>query len=139
MAGVVASIVLLAGLPVLMLLDQPALAALIDRETGGTLNETWRARVVAFAIVYAFVLHAICVILLVWLTLKVLRGRQWARIALTAYLALATAASLYSAGMGGMYLAVVIPTDLLHVLMAILLWAPPGVREFFAAHRGARG
>ncbi|GAA1487886.1 hypothetical protein [Brachybacterium sacelli] len=137
LVGVGASIVLLVGLPVLMVVKRPELVASIERETAGTLSEEWMARVVVFSIVYAIVLHLVDVILLLWLTPKVMRGRQWARITLTAYLVVAAAGSLYSAGMGGMYLAVVIPTDVLHVAMVALLWAPPSVRQFFAAHRGA--
>ncbi|GAB3481700.1 hypothetical protein [Nocardiopsis coralliicola] len=139
LVGIVASIVLLIGLPILMLINQADLVAAIERETAGTLSGEWMDRVVLFVMVYSIVLHLLDVVLLVWLTPKVLRGRNWARITLTAYLAIATAGSLYSAGMGGMYLAVVIPTDLLHVAMAVLLWAPPSVRRFFAAHRAARG
>lgn len=137
--GVGLSILLLVGLPVLMLVRRDELVASIERETSGTLSPEWMGWVVVFTVAYAIVLHLLDVILLLWLTPKVLRGRQWARIALTVYLVVATAGSLYSASKGGMYLAVVIPTDLLHVLMVMLLWAPPGVRRFFAAHRAARG
>lgn len=133
--GIGVSIVLLVGLPVLMLVNQDDLVAAIERETAGSLSEEWMGRVVVFVMIYSIGLHLLDVILLVWLTPKVLRGRQWARITLTAYLVVATAASLYSASMGGMYLAVVIPTDLLHVIMVVLLWTPPSVRRFFAAQR----
>jgi hypothetical protein len=135
--GVVASIVLLIGLPILMLVKRPGLVATIERETAGALSAEWMDRVVLFVMIYSIVLHLLDVILLAWLTPKVLRGRQWARITLTVYFAIATAGSLYSASMGGMYLAVVIPTDTLHVLMVVLLWAPPSVRRFFAAQRNA--
>lgn len=138
LVGVVISIVLLVGLPVLMLINQDELVATIERETAGTLSEEWLGRVVVFVIIYSIVLHLLDVILLVWLTPKVLRGRQWARITLTVYLAVATAGSLFSATMGGMYLAVVVPTDLLHVIMVVQLWAPPSVRRFFAAQRAAK-
>lgn len=129
-----ASILLLLGLPVLMLVRRAELVATIARESPSTLSEEWMGWIVVFVLAYAFVLHLLCSIVLLWLTPKVLRGRQWARIALTVYLVVATAGSLYSASIGGMYLAVVIPTDALHALMAVLLWAPPSVRRFFAAH-----
>ncbi|SDS80846.1 hypothetical protein SAMN04489752_2574 [Brevibacterium siliguriense] len=135
--GVAVSIVLLVGLPILMFVNQAELVATIERETAGTLSQEWMDRVVVFVMIYSIVLHLLDVILLVWLTPKVLRGRQWARITLTAYLAAATAGSLYSASKGGMYLAVVIPTDLLHVIMVVLLWAPPSVRRFFARQRAS--
>lgn len=136
--GIGASIVLLVGLPVLMLVRREELIASIERTTPG-LSPEWMGWVVVFVMGYSVVLHLVDVILLVWLTPKVLRGRQWARVTLTVYLVIATAGSLYSASQGGMYLAVVIPTDVLHVIMAMLLWAPPSVRSFFAAHRAARG
>lgn len=138
LVGVGVSIVLLIGLPILMLVNHSELVATIERETAGTLSEEWMGRVVVFVMIYSIVLHLLDVILLVWLTPKVLRGRQWARITLTVYLAVATAGSLYSATIGGMYLAVVIPTDVLHIIMVVLLWAPPSVRRFFVANRTAR-
>lgn len=90
------------------------------------------------AIIYAVVLHAVDVVLSIWLTVKLLRGRNWARIALTAYLVIATFFSLYSAAAGSAYLWAVIPGDSIHVIMLVLLWAPRSVREFFARSR-ARG
>lgn len=138
--GVGVSIVLLVGLPILMLVKKAELTASIEQQTTGTLSDEWMGRVVVFVMIYSIGLHLLDVILLLWLTPKVLRGRQWARITLTAYLVVATAGSLYSASIGGMYLAVVIPTDLLHVIMVLLLWAPPSVRRFFAAQRdGVQG
>jgi len=89
------------------------------------------------AIVYAVVMHAIDVVLSVWFTVKALRGRQWARIALTVYLVIATFGSLYSAAAGTEYLWAVIPGDGVHIAMLALLWLPRSVREFFAAHRAA--
>lgn len=138
LVGIGVSIVLLVGLPILMLVNQSELVVTIEEETAGTLSEEWMGRVVIFVMIYSIGLHLLDVVLLVWLTPKVLRGRQWARITLTAYLVVATAGSLYSASIGGMYLAVVIPTDLLHVIMILLLWAPPSVRRFFAAQRVAQ-
>lgn len=133
--GIGASIVLLISLPILMLANQSKLIATIEREAAGTLSEEWMGRVVVFVMIYSIVLHLLDLIVLVWLTPKVLRGRQWARITLTACLAVATAGSLYSATMGGVFLWIAIPTDLLHLLMLVLLWAPPSVRSFFAAQR----
>lgn len=127
--GVGASIVLLVGLPILMLVKRPELVAAIERETAGTLSEEWMARVLLFVMIYSIVLHLLDVILLVRLTPKVLRGRQWARITLTAYLVIAPAGSLYSASMGGMDLAVVIPTDILHVLMVMPPSAAAGAED----------
>ncbi len=88
-------------------------------------------------ILYAVVLHSLDVALLVWFTLKVWRGRRWARIALTGYLVVASILSLISAAEGIEYLVIVIPTDVIHLIMLGLLWLPTSVRAFFAPRRPA--
>ncbi|QPZ39433.1 hypothetical protein [Paramicrobacterium chengjingii] len=90
------------------------------------------------SIIYAVVLHAIDVVLSIWFVVKIMQGRQWARIALSAYLVIATFGSLYSAAAGSAYLWAVIPGDSIHVIMLVLLWAPRSVRDFFARYK-ARG
>lgn len=92
------------------------------------------------SIFYAVVLHATDVVLSIWFVVKILHGRQWARIALSAYLVIATFGSLYSAAAGSAYLWAVIPGDSIHVIMLVLLWAPRSVRDFFArfTSRGMR-
>lgn len=133
--GVVASIVLLVALPVAMLIDMDGLVESIMRESPDVASEhlDW---VIVIVMVYTIGLHLIDVVLLLWLTPRVLRGRQWARIVLTVYLVIATFFSIEnSAGKGDMFLWVVIPTDLLHIVMITLLWAPRSVRTYFAAHR----
>lgn len=129
--GVVVSIILLIGLPIAMLVDREGLEAAIIADTDQTLGSGWLDRVVVFVIVYAIVLHLVDVVLLLWLVPRILRGRPWARIVLTVYLVVATVLSLYSAPKGGMYLAVVIPTDIIHIIMLVLLWGPPSTRRFF--------
>src|SRR5699024_8908997 len=101
--GIAVSILLLVGLPVLMLVRREELVASIERSTPG-LSPEWMGWVVVFVMAYSIVLHLLDVILLVWLTPKVLRGRRWARLTLSVYLVIATAGSLYSAAQGGMYL-----------------------------------
>lgn len=133
--GVVASIVLLIALPVAMLINRDGLVESIIRESPDVASEhlDW---VIVIVMVYTVGLHLIDVVLLLWLTPRVLRGRQWARIALTVYLVVATFFSIEnSAGKGAMFLWAVIPTDLLHVVMVALLWAPRSVRTYFASHR----
>lgn len=135
LVGVAASIVLLIALPLAMIINQEGLTTAIERDTPGTLTPEWMSFALVAAIVYAIVLHLPNVVLLLWLTPRILRGRRWARLVLTAYLIIATYFSLYSASKGGMFLWAVIPTDTLHILMIGLLWVPPSVRRFFAAHR----
>lgn len=136
--GVVASIVLLLALPVAMLINMDGLVESIIRESPDVATEhlDW---VIVIVMVYTVGLHLIDVVLLLWLTPRVLRGRQWARIVLTVYLVVATFFSIEnSAGKGAMFLWVVIPTDVLHAIMITLLWAPRSVRAHFAAHRVGR-
>ncbi|WP_139417526.1 hypothetical protein [Agromyces laixinhei] len=90
------------------------------------------------SIVYAVVLHAVDVVLSIWFVVKIMHGRQWARIALSAYLVIATLGSLYSAASGSAYLWAVIPGDAIHIIMLVLLWAPRSVRAFFATYSGRR-
>lgn len=133
-AGVIAGIVLLIALPVYMMINREMVGESIMRDTP-TLDPSRLELQINLAILYAVVLHLVDVVLTIWLTVKLVRGRNWARVALTAYLVIATGFSLISAVAGTDYLMFVIPTDTIHLVMIILLWLPRSVREFFAAHR----
>ena len=119
-----------------MIIDRHGTMTTILRDQPG-LDE--QAQGVAFVavILYAVVLHSLDVALLVWFTLKVWRGRRWARIALTGYPVVASILSLISAAEGIEYLVIVIPTDVIHLIMLGLLWLPTSVRAFFAPRRPA--
>lgn len=134
--ALVGYIVMLAGLPVQMLAFPDMLADSITRDTPG-LDPTWLKFAIVGAHVYTIGLHLIDAVLTIWLVAKVLKGRRWARIALTAYLIVASALSLYSAAAGHEYMWNVIACDSLHLLMLALLWLPKPVRRFFATHRAA--
>lgn len=138
LAGVVGGVVLLVGLPLAMWLGRDGFLtdSILAQDPG--LNEKQLEFAIWASIVYAAVLHALDVAVTVWLMVKLWQGRQWARIAMTVYLVIATAGSLYSAAMGDSYLIAVIPTDALHLMMLVLLWVPRSVREFFAAHQRQR-
>ncbi|MGO1974240.1 MAG: hypothetical protein ACTH2Q_14895 [Propionibacteriaceae bacterium] len=136
-AGVVASIALLIALPVVMLIDREGLVEAIRRDSPDVADEHLGLAVV-FVMIYSVGLHLVDAILLLWLTPRVLRGRQWARIVLTAYLIIATFFSIENSAMKGtMFLWAVIPTDILHVVMITLMWVPRSVRAHFAAHRAS--
>ncbi|WP_161606384.1 hypothetical protein [Microlunatus speluncae] len=134
--GAVLSIVLLIGLPVKMIIDRDGTLATILVDQPG-LDEQAQGIAFVAVILYTAVLHVIDVVLLVWFTIKVWRGRGWARIALTIYLVAASILGLISAGKGIEYLLVVITANLIHMIMLALLWLSPSVRAFFAAHRAA--
>ncbi|PFG31855.1 hypothetical protein [Paramicrobacterium agarici] len=131
-------IFLLIALPVAMIIGRDGFLADSIRATNPTLEPRLMEFAINASIIYAVVLHAVDVVLSIWLVIKVLQGRQWARIALSAYLVIATFFSLYSAAAGSAYLWAVIPGDSIHVIMLILLWAPRSVRQFFAMHSGQR-
>ena len=138
LAGVIGGVVLLVGLPLAMWLGRDGFLtdSILAQDPDLTAKQLEFA--IWASIVYAVVLHAVDVVVTIWLMVKLWQGRQWARIAMTVYLVIATAGSLYSASKGDSYLIAVIPTDALHVMMLVLLWVPRSVREFFAAHQRRR-
>ena len=135
--GVAVGVILLVALPVAMMIGRDGFLAESIMQNDPSLDPRQLEFAINAAIIYAVVIHAIDVVLTIWFVVKVLQGRQWARIALTAYLVVATFGSLYSAGSGSAYLWAVIPSDVLHIAMLALLWVPRSVRRFFAAHRAA--
>lgn len=124
--------VLYIALPVMMAVDRDYTSASIMRNNP-SLSPADLDFAVNAAIVYAIVLHAVSSAAAVWLVVKALRGRRWARIALTAYLILATLGSLVSAAAGAEYLWAVIPSDAIQLAMIVLLWLPAPSRRFFGS------
>src|SRR5699024_10804391 len=92
---------------------------------------------VTIVLVFTWALHLLVAAAAVWFVIKSLQGRRWARIALTLLLVAAMLGSLNSAGAGPGYLWTVVATTCLQLLILALLWLPPSVRAFFAAHRAA--
>lgn len=134
----IGGIVLLVGLPVAMWIGRDGFLSESILAQDPARTERQLEFAIWASILYAAVLHAVDVAVTIWLMVKLWQGRQWARIAMTLYLVIATAGSLYSASKGDSYLIAVIPTDALHVMMLVLLWAPRSVRAFFAAHQRQR-
>ncbi|MET7334592.1 hypothetical protein [Nonomuraea sp. NPDC005650] len=138
-----ALIVLLAlyvALPVAMAVDRGSTGASIMRDNPA-LDPADLGFAVNAALVYTFALHAVSAVLAVWFTVKALKARRWARIALTGYLVLATLGSFASAAAGPEYYWAVIPTDAIQLAMIAALWLPGPARRFFAVsgHREGRG
>ncbi|OZM79264.1 hypothetical protein [Pseudonocardia sp. MH-G8] len=127
-------VVVLAALPIMMALDPAMTAGTITREDP-SLSGPQLDFAVAAAIAYGAVLHVIYAAVAVWFGVKAMKGRGWARIALTVLMVLATANSLDSASKGPEYLWWAIGGDVIHLVVLGLLWLPRSVREFFAAHR----
>lgn len=138
LVGAVVGIALLVALPLSMLLDQESLARAIMADQPD-LDPAHLDVAVAAVLVFATVLHAVDVALTIWFVVKVFRRRRWARVALTAYLVMATVGSLFSAAAVPGYLWAVIPGDGMHLLMLAVLWLPASVRRFFAGHRASDG
>ncbi|RBQ14536.1 hypothetical protein DP939_40470 [Spongiactinospora rosea] len=127
-------IAVLVALPVQMLLNGDAVARSIMRNNP-SLDPAHLDFAVAGAHIYSGGLHALDIVLTLWLVLKLRKGRTWARVAFSGYLVFASLASLVSAAAGSEYLWAVIASDALHVVMFALLWWPRRVREYFAAAR----
>ncbi|MFC4015011.1 hypothetical protein ACFOY2_47900 [Nonomuraea purpurea] len=130
--GLVVLLALYAVLPVMMTVDRAATGASIMRNTPA-LSPADLDVAVAAALAYTIVLHVVSAVLALWFTLKTVRGRRWARIALTAFLVLLTLGSLNSVTAGAEYLWAVISTDAVQLAMIALLWLPASARRFFAA------
>jgi hypothetical protein len=127
-------VVVLAALPIMMALDTDMTAGTITREDPSLSGPQLDFAVTA-AIVYGAALHAVYAAVAVWFGVAAVRGRRWARIALTVLMVLATANSVDSASKGPEYLWWAIGGDVIHLAVIGLLWLPRSVRRFFAAHR----
>lgn len=134
---VVVYVLLLLALPVQMTVGQEALGDTIMRQRP-SLDPAHRQFAVAISLVYTWGIHGIGAVLVSWLTVKTLRGRQWARTVFSLYLLIALPASLVSAAVGGLYIYYVIPSDVIHFIILLLLWLPASVRQFFVQHRAAK-
>lgn len=133
-AGVFVLVGLYVALPLAMALNRDETAQSI-RVRNPSLDPSHLDFAVNAVLAYTVVLHAIDVVLAVWLVLKVRAGRRWARITLTAYLIVVTLASYISWEAGPQFRWAVISTALIHVVMLGLLWLPASMRDFFAGHR----
>lgn len=133
-SGAMISNVLLIALPVAMAVDSDHTYQAIAADQPGL---DAAAMDVAFyaVLVYAFALHGLDVVLNTWFGIKALRGRRWARIALTVYLVVAAVGGLFSAAAVPDFLWLVIVSDVIHVVMLFLLWVPGSVRRYFTARR----
>ncbi|MEV6040354.1 hypothetical protein AB0L65_55240 [Nonomuraea sp. NPDC052116] len=119
------------ALPVAMAMNRGSTGASIMRNNP-SLDPADLGFAVDAALVYTFVLHAVSAALAIWFTVKALKGRRWARVALTGYLLLAALGSFTSAAAGAEYYWAVIPTDAIHLVMIAVLWLPRSARRFFA-------
>ncbi|HIT76752.1 MAG TPA: hypothetical protein IAA98_14325 [Candidatus Avipropionibacterium avicola] len=122
--------IVLALLPLQMVLWPDGVIESVRRQEPG-LDPYWQAMAVRLAIAQAALIHAVSLGLAIWFTVKVLRGRRWARIALTVQMLLSIPESLYSATSGATFVPHVIASNCFHVAILGLLWVPASVRSFF--------
>jgi len=127
-------LVVLVALPIVMSLDREGTAASLLRDDP-SLGSGELEVGVDVVLAYTWTLHVVYGAAAAWLVAKTLRGRRWARIALTVLMVGATINSLDSAASGPEYYWAVILGDVIHVVVVVLLWLPRSAREFFAAHR----
>ena len=132
----VALLAVLAVLPVMMAVDSGTTIETILRENPA-LGPAGLDFAFAATIAYAAVLHLVYGAVAFWLGWKAVRGRRWARVALTVVLVLATLNSIDSATSGPEYFWWAIGGDVIHLAIIGLLWIPAPVRAYFAAHRAA--
>ena len=133
-----ALVVVLIALPVLMTVDRGFVTESILRGDPSLTGDQLQFAVGA-SLAFSWGLHVVYAAVGLWLVVKVLVGRRWARIALTVLMVLATANSIDSAMQGPEYYGWVIVGDVLQVAIIVLLWAPRTTRDFFARHRALRG
>jgi hypothetical protein len=124
------------ALPVVLVLDLDAVRATVQAESPA-LDAHGVDVAVRAVVAYSAILHAVSVAVLLWFTVQTLKGRRWARIALTVFLIVATVASFASWSAGLQFQWSVIATDALRVLMIALLWLPGRSRRAYPA--GALG
>lgn len=135
--AVLGLVIVVAALPIAMLMGPEPYRTSIERGEPG-LGAAAVADALQLATASTAIAHAVFAVVAVWLTVKVLQGRNWARIALTIVIAGATLNSVISALAGPEYYVPVIAADVLHVAIVCLLWIPRSVREFFTHERIAR-
>lgn len=127
-------VVVLLALPVLMTVDRDFVTTSVLREdpalSGGQLQFAITA-----SLIFSWGVHVMYAAVGLWFVLKTLAGRQWARIALTILLVIATANSVDSAMKGPEFYGWVISGDILQITIIVLLWAPRTTRAYFARHR----
>lgn len=130
-------IVGLIGLPVTMMINRSATLTSI-RNRRPDLEPDEVAIGFLMAVGTAALLHTIAVVLLLWLTAKALRRRPWARVGLTILLIVMSVLGLGSAAASPLFLAVVIGTITVQLVMLGLLWLPPSMRKLFPAPTSAK-
>lgn len=127
-------IVVLLVLPVVMTADRDFTGdSILRKDPSMTPSELEVGITVVLA--YTWAIHLAYAAVATWLVLKCLKGRRWARIALTVLMVIASLNSLSSAAAGSEYYWAVIAGDVIHVAVVVLLWLPKSSRDFFAAHR----
>ncbi|GAB3283459.1 hypothetical protein [Parasphingorhabdus pacifica] len=134
----VALVVVLLALPAQMVISPDGFAESIAR-SNPTLNPSQLDLALKSSIAFAAITHVAFGAIATWLVIKVLRARQWARVALTVFVVLALWNSLYSAAAGPEYYWAVIAGNVILVVIIGLLWLPGPVRRLFTEHRPGPG
>ncbi|OZM71999.1 hypothetical protein CFN78_17855 [Amycolatopsis antarctica] len=131
-------ILVLIALPVQMILDPSGTTESVVRNNP-PMSPAELDTATTAAVVFATAVHAVFAAVAAWLTVKVRAGRQWARVTLTVLMIAAMLNGIDSATAGGEFLGWAVGGIVLAAVVAVLLWLPATMREFFARHRdGAR-
>lgn len=129
-AAVGVLVLVLLALPVVMSLDRDLVTTSVLRDDPSRSGDELDTAI-TMVLGYTWALHVVYAAVVVWLSVKTLRGRRWARIALSVLMVLATANSIESAMAGQEYYWAVIAGDVLHISVLVLLWVPKSVRAYF--------
>jgi F0F1-type ATP synthase assembly protein I len=91
------------------------------------------------SIAFSVVISVLFAVLLVWLGVKTLAGRNWARVTVTVLLVLGLLSGLYSLVRSGGPVALVLDliTLVVSVAVLVLLWGPAAARAYYAKRPAA--
>lgn len=103
-------------------------------KSGTQLTDTQVNTAATVSIAFSVVISVLFALLLVWLGVKVLAGRNWARITVTVLLGLGVLSGLYSLTRSGGAAALVLDlvTLVVSIAVLVLLWGPAAARAHYA-------
>lgn len=107
--------------------------------TGTKLTDTQINTAATVSIAFSVVISVLFAVLLAWLGVKVLAGRNWARVTVTVLLALGVLSGVYtltrSSGAAALVLELV--TLVVSIAVLVLLWGSAAARAHYAKHPAA--
>jgi hypothetical protein len=108
-------------------------------KSGTRLTDTQINTAATVSIAFSVVISVLFAVLLVWLGIKVLAGRNWARVTATILLVLGVLSGIYSLTRSGGAAALVLDlvTLVVSIAVLVLLWGPVAARAHYARRPAA--